>query len=282
MKNVQINQQYLPAIGIGTWNMGDDPNQTQNEIAAIRTGIEAGARVIDTAEMYGNGRSEKLVGQAISGYERDNLYVISKVLPNNASKKYMENSLDASLKRLDTDYLDLYLYHWRGTVPLSETVDQLQRLTTKGKIKSWGVSNFDTKDLQELWQLPSGSKCVANEDLYNLSSRGIEYDLLDWQSQNNIPLIAYSPVGHNEQMSRLLIQNDAVISVANNHDATPYQIILAWAIRSGRVIAIPQTGNVKHMKENTAALSIELSVDELKQLDEAYPAPKRKLPLDIL
>lgn len=282
MKNVQINHQSLPAIGIGTWNMGDDPNQTQNEITAIQTGIEAGAKIIDTAEMYGNGRSETLVGQAIKGYDRTNLYIISKVLPNNASKKYMENSLDASLKRLGIDYLDLYLYHWRGGVPLSETVDELQRLTTTGKIKVWGVSNFDTEDMQELWQLPNGSNCVVNEDLYNLSSRGIEYNLLDWQDKHNIPMIAYSPVSHNEQMSRALIHSDAVISVAKKHSATSYQIILAWAIRSGRVIAIPQTGNAEHMKDNIAALSIDLASDELKQLDEAYPAPKRKQSLDIL
>ena len=179
MKTVTINNEKLPAVGIGTWHMGDSKNTRQDEIKAIQAAINAGATAIDTAEMYGNGLSEKLVGEAIRAFKRDQLFIIDKVLPSNASHAQLEKSLDRSLQLVGTDYFDLYLLHWRsGTIPLAETVDEMERMVTKGKIKSWGVSNFDTTDMQELWQLANGSHCVANKDLYNLDERGIEFDLL--------------------------------------------------------------------------------------------------------
>lgn len=282
MKTVKLANRRVPAIGIGTWHMGDDVTTKATEIKAIQTGLDAGATVVDTAEMYGNGRSESLVGQAIASYDREQLFLISKVLPNNASQAQMEAHLDASLKRLGTDYVDLYLYHWRGGIPLSETVDELQRLTTTGKIKAWGVSNFDLSDMQELWRLPNGTNAAANEDLYNLGSRGIEYSLLDWQTQQAVPLIAYSPVSNGDQLGANLTTNDAVLTVAHQHNATPYQILLAWAIHRPQVLAIPQTSDPTHMTANVAAGNINLTPEDLALLDQAYPAPTRKEPLDVL
>lgn len=282
MKTVTLANRTVPAIGIGTWHMGDDVTTKSTELKAIQTGLNAGATVIDTAEMYGNGRSETLVGQAIAPYDRDQLFLISKVLPNNASQAQMEAHLDASLKRLGTDYIDLYLYHWRGGIPLSETIDELQRLTTTGKLKSWGVSNFDLSDMQELWRLPTGMKAAANEDLYNLGSRGIEYSLLDWQTQHHVPLIAYSPVSNGDQLGANLTTNKAVLTVARQHNITSYQVLLAWAIHRPQILAIPQTSDPDHMAANVAASKIRLTNDDLALLDQAYPAPIRKEPLDIL
>ncbi|CEP26426.1 Possible 2,5-didehydrogluconate reductase [Propionibacterium freudenreichii subsp. freudenreichii] len=195
MRHLQISGVSVPAIGIGTWHMGCSPARFDAECDALRAGIDAGARVIDTAEMYGSGASESMVGTAIKGLDRSELFIITKVLPNNASRKQMEHSLDASLARLGTDYADLYLLHWRGEVPLEQTVEEMQRLWHSGKIKSWGVSNFDLADMEELAALPHGNHVAANEDLYNLSSRGIEFELIGWQRSLDIPLIAYSPLG---------------------------------------------------------------------------------------
>ncbi|KRK98457.1 aldo keto reductase [Secundilactobacillus odoratitofui DSM 19909 = JCM 15043] len=282
MQTVTLTGRQVPAIGIGTWHMGDDPLKQEAEIAAIQAGLDAGAQVIDTAEMYGSGRSETLVGKAIKNIPRDQLYLISKVLPNNASKAKMSQSLDASLKRLGVDALDLYLYHWRGGVPLVETVDELERLKTTGKIKAWGISNFDTDDLKELWQLPSGPMAAANEDLYNLGSRGVEYDLLAWQTTHNLPFIAYSPVSNGDQLGANLTTNANVLTVANRHHATPYQIMLAWVISRPQILAIPQTSDATHMVDNVTAGNLKLTADDLKLLDQAYPAPTEKQPLDVL
>ncbi|ANZ60038.1 hypothetical protein AYR62_02065 [Secundilactobacillus paracollinoides] len=281
MKTVTINNQVVPAIGIGTWHMGDDPAIEKQEINAIRAGLNAGAKVIDTAEMYGSGAVETLVGKAIQGYDRDHLYLISKVLPNNIAKT-IEDHLDDSLKRLGTDYVDLYLYHWRGGAPLIETVTELERMQIKGKIKAWGVSNFDIDDMTELWDLPIGNKVAANEDLYNLGSRGIEYSLLGWQTDHNVPMIAYSPVGNADSLGANMTGNANVLKVAAAHNATAYQIILAWAIHRPQVLAIPKTAQPEHMTDNVAAMDITLSKAELALLDVAFPAPTRKLPLDIL
>lgn len=282
MRTVTIAGNQVPAIGMGTWHMGDDPTLRTQEINAIHAGLAAGAKVIDTAEMYGSGRAETLVGKAIKTIPRDQLYLISKVLPTNASKQHMERSLDASLKRLGVDEVDLYLYHWRGTTPLAETVDELQRLTTAGKTKAWGISNFDVSDLEELWQLPNGAKAAANEDLFNLGSRGVEYSLLDWQAKHELPFIAYSPVGAPDQLNDHLDRNPNVLKVAQRHNASAYQILLAWVVSHQQVLAIPQSSNAEHAKENVLASDIQLTADDLKLLDEAYPAPTEKLPLDVL
>ncbi|GAX05652.1 aldehyde oxidoreductase [Secundilactobacillus pentosiphilus] len=282
MQTVTIAGSEVPAIGLGTWNMGDEPSLQTQEINAIHAGLAAGAKVIDTAEMYGSGRAETLVGKAIKDVPRDQLYLISKVLPTNASKNRMERSLDASLKRLGVDEVDLYLYHWRGQIPLSETVAELQRLTTIGKTKAWGISNFDVTDLEELWQLPDGPKAAANEDLFNLGSRGVEYSLLGWQADHHLPFIAYSPVGAPGQLDTHLGSDPDVLKVAKRHHATAYQILLAWVVSHQQVLAIPQSSNPDHAKENVLAGDIQLTADDRRVLDKAYPAPTEKLPLDVL
>ncbi|GEO74222.1 aldo keto reductase [Levilactobacillus namurensis DSM 19117] len=282
MKTLSLAGRTVPAIGIGTWHMGDRPELRDQEIAAIRAGVQAGARVIDTAEMYGSGRSERLVGAAIRPLDRQQLFLISKVLPENASRERMAASLEASLQRLGTDYLDLYLYHWRGTVPLAETVAELERLQSTGKIKAWGVSNFDRDDLEELWQLPGGPHVQANEDLYHLGSRGIDYAVLPWQREHQVPLIAYSPVAQGDSWGQHLTTNPVVRKLAQRHQVSVYQLLLAWVIRDPQVLAIPQTSSVAHMRQNLAALSLELRPEELAALDEQFPRPTHKEPLDVI
>ena len=281
MKKVKINNQVLPALGIGTWEIGDNPKLRDEEIAAIRAGLDAGLSVIDTAEMYGNGRSEELVGEAIKPYQRAKIFLISKVLPQNASRSKMRQSLQNSLQRLQTDYLDLYLYHWRGMVPLSETVSELQALQNEGLIRSWGVSNFDIDDMQELWQLPEGQNCVVNEDLYNLETRGIEYSLLPWQREHHVPLIAYSPLGRGPKMGSTMMKNEAVLQVAEEHKASTYQILLAWVMQQPDVLAIPKSSSSKHLLSNLKALDVELTPEDLQILEKAYPKPEHKEPLAI-
>lgn len=281
MKKVTVNNQVLPALGIGTWEIGDDPKLRDEEIAAIRAGLDAGLSVIDTAEMYGNGRSEELVGEAIKPYQRAKIFLISKVLPQNASRSKMWQSLQNSLQRLQTDYLDLYLYHWRGMVPLSETVSELQALQNEGLIRSWGVSNFDIDDMEELWQLPEGQNCVVNEDLYNLETRGIEYSLLPWQREHHVPLIAYSPLGRGPKMGSTMMKNEAVLQVAEKHEASAYQILLAWVMQQPDVLAIPKSSSSKHLLSNLKALDIELTPEDLQILEKAYPKPEHKEPLAI-
>lgn len=281
MKKVTINNQVLPALGIGTWEIGDDPKLRDEEIAAIRAGLDAGLSVIDTAEMYGNGRSEELVGEAIKPYQRAKIFLISKVLPQNASRSKMRQSLQNSLQRLQTDYLDLYLYHWRGMVPLSETVSELQALQNEGLIRSWGVSNFDIDDMEELWQLPEGQNCLVNEDLYNLETRGIEYSLLPWQREHHVPLIAYSPLGRGPKMGSTMMKNEAVLQVAEEHEASAYQILLAWVMQQPDVLAIPKSSSSKHLLSNLKALDIELTPEDLQILEKAYPKPEHKEPLAI-
>lgn len=282
MKKVTINNITLPAIGIGTWRMGDSTSQRATEIAAIQASIEAGAKVIDTAEMYGNGRSEQLIKQAIQPYNRDDLYLIDKVLPTNAGKGQLESSLDQSLANVGTDYFDLYLLHWRGGIPLAETIDELERVKQAGKIKAWGVSNFDVADLKELWQLPNGNHCVANEDLYNLDKRGIEYDLLTLMKQHNLPLIAYSPLSQGDTITGKLLDNPVLNQIADNHQATVEQIMLAWVLRISNVLAIPQSSNPQHAKANVEAGEIELTDKELLILQKEFPTPTSKQALAVI
>ncbi|GEO70689.1 aldo/keto reductase [Levilactobacillus acidifarinae] len=282
MKTITLAGQTVPAIGIGTWHMGDDPQLRAAEIATIQAGLAAGARVIDTAEMYGSGRAESLVGEALHGIDRQKVFLISKVLPENASRARMQRSVEASLKRLGTDYLDLYLYHWRGNIPLAETVAELQRLQDQGLVKAWGVSNFDVADLNELWALPQGPNAQANEDLYHLGSRGLDYAVLPWQRQHHLPLIAYSPVAQGDAWGQHLTTNPVVQQLANKYQVSIYQILLAWVIRHDQVLAIPQTSSVAHMRQNLAAGDLTLSAADLAALDGQYPAPTHKLPLDVI
>ncbi|XJS10822.1 aldo/keto reductase [Aerococcaceae bacterium WGS1372] len=276
MKTVKMAGRNVLAIGFGTWHMGDHANLRKKEIQAIRTGIEAGIQVIDTAEMYGSGNSENLVGEAIKPYRREDLFLISKVLPSNASKKQLSKSLDASLKRLQTDYLDQYLLHWRGNVPLSETVEALEEQKQKGKIKSWGVSNLDTDEIEKILSLENGNNCQSNQLLYNIGERGIEFDLLPLMRQHNIPLIAYSPVAQGDSLGAGFTKHEGMMTLAEKYDCDVYQLALAWCIRDGNTIAIPQSSNSEHVLANIQAAGIELDQEDLEMIDQLYPKPTKK------
>jgi diketogulonate reductase-like aldo/keto reductase len=266
----------VPALGQGTWHMGERTGAATAEVAALKLGIELGVTLIDTAEMYGNGRAEELVAEATDG-QRDRLFIVSKVLPQNASRTGVPAACERSLKRLRTDRIDLYLLHWRGSHPLGETVAAFEQLRKAGKIRYWGVSNFDTADMQELARLPDATHCATNQVLYHVGSRGIEYDLLRWSTEHKMPLMAYSPVG---QGGRLL-QSRALAAVAKRHNATPAQIAIAWTMRHGNVISIPKATDQSHVRENAAAGAITLSDDDLAAIDAAHPPPARKQSLDI-
>ncbi|MDF2961653.1 MAG: glyoxal reductase [Paenibacillus sp.] len=271
----------LPRLGQGTWHVGDDPAKRKEEISALRLGVELGMSLIDTAEMYGNGKSEALIGEAVKEI-RDQVFLVSKVYPHNAGLKQIAKSCEESLKRLQIDRLDLYLLHWRGSVPLSETIEGMEKLVKEGKILRWGVSNLDTSDMKELVGLTGGTSCVTNQVLYHLGSRGIEYDLLPWQRDRKMPVMGYSPLAQAGSLRRGLVENKAVREIADQHKISPYQLLLAWCIRSGDVIAIPKASSDGHAFENAAAILVELSDGDLQKLDEAYPKPSRKMPLDMV
>jgi len=266
----------IPILGQGTWHMGDSDGNRKEEIRALQTGIDAGLKAIDTAEMYGDGRSEKLVGEAIAG-RRDQVFLISKVLPSNADREGTKSACERSLKRLKTGTLDLYLLHWKGEYPFAETVEAMNELVVEGKIRRWGVSNMDVSDMEAIVSLPEGGGCAANEVLYNLSRRGIEYDLLGWCAEHGMPVIAYSPV----EQGRIL-DNPALLRVAERHGATPAQIALAWVLRRSNVLAIPKAATVEHVNQNTQALSLALSPQDVVDLDEAFPPPGWKTELEML
>lgn len=282
MVAVKINQRALFPIGLGTWHMGENPDKKTQELTALRTGIEQGAVAIDTAEMYGEGASELLVGEAIQPFQRDDLFLISKVYPWNASKKQLPISLDNSLKRLETDYLDLYLLHWTGNIPIEETIEALEKAKDAGKIKAWGVSNFDVKDLQEMDQKKNSQNCQANQVLYNLGERGIEFDLLPVMQEKQLPLIAYAPIAQGDRLGGQLSASSNLQEIAQNHQATIFQILLAWSIRLGQTLAIPQSGKAEHVIENLKAAEIELTEAEIAQLDKDFPKPTTKQTLSII
>ncbi|MFD1773418.1 aldo/keto reductase [Paenibacillus rhizophilus] len=268
-------------IGQGTWNIGEDASRREEEVEALRLGVELGMNLIDTAEMYGEGRSETVVGEAMQGI-RDKVFLVSKVYPHNAGLKRIAKSCEDSLKRLRTDRLDLYLLHWRGSVPLEETVEGMERLVEQGKISRWGVSNFDTDDMEELFRLARGTDCATNQVLYHLGSRGIECGLLPWQRERQMPIMAYSPLAQAGSLRKGLVENETVREIAAAHGASPLQILLAWCIREGDVIAIPKASSREHVLQNAAAALISLSAEELQLLDKAFPAPERKMPLDMI
>ncbi len=267
---------FVPALGQGTWNMGDTQARWGEELAALRLGIDLGMTLIDTAEMYGDGDSETLVGEAISG-RRDDVFLISKVLPSHAGRRGVTVACERSLRRLGTDRIDLYLLHWRGSTPLAETVAAFETLRQQGKIGAWGVSNFDTTDMEALLDVPGGDNVQTNQVLYNLSRRGIEHALLPWCRQHDLPLMAYSPL----EQGRLL-ENPALGSVARRHGATEAQIGLAWVLAQSGVLAIPQTGSSKHVRENAAAREIVLGQDDMAALDRAFPRPRPGSRLEML
>lgn len=277
-----LNKQSVLAVGMGTWHMGDDPAKEKAEIDALQAGIKAGAAVIDTAEMYGEGNAETLVGKAIQPFTRGDLYLISKVYPWNASADELPKALDRSLARLGTDYLDLYLLHWRGDVPLAETVDALEAAKASGKIRAWGVSNFDVADVEELLRLENGDQCAANQVLYNLGARGIEYDLLPWQAEAEIPVIAYSPIAQGDRLGHHFKNDEVLKELAEAKGCTIFQLLLAWTLRQPHVLAIPQTSDSLHMLQNIEACKIVFSQSELAAIDARFPAPTKKQPLAMI
>ena len=275
------NGAEVPALGLGTWYLGDDAGRRAREIAALRTGIEKGMTLIDTAEMYGGGRSERLVGEAIKGTERGRLFIVSKVLPNNAGRRGIFRSCEESLQRLGTDYLDLYLLHWRGSVPLAETVECMEKLESDGMIRGWGVSNFDTDDMEELRRVKGGDGCLVNQVLYHAASRGIEYSLLPQMRERGVALLAYCPLAQGGSLRRGLFRSRALNDIAVRRGATVAQILLAWAIRGGNTVAIPRSSSPEHTAENAGADAIELTAEELAAIDREFAPPRRKEPLDI-
>lgn len=268
-------------VGQGTWFLGEHSSTFQTEKAALRAGIEAGMTLIDTAEMYGDGAAERLVGAAIQGVQREDLFLVSKVYPHNAGRRGIFKSCEASLRRMGTDYMDLYLLHWRGSVPLAETAACMEELKEKGRIRAWGVSNLDTADIKELLSVKNGTHCATNQVLYHLGSRGIEFDLIPLLRKHNIPVMAYCPLAQAGRLRRGLLESPAVQKIAKAHNALPAQVLLAFLLSKPGVIPIPRTGNASHALENAGAAQIKLSGEELAALDQAFPAPSRKVPLDI-
>src|SRR5213596_844570 len=279
MKTVALpDGERVPVLGQGTWRMGEKKRAHADEVAALRLGIDLGMTLIDTAEMYGDGGAEKVVADAIDG-QRERVFVVTKVYPHNASRYKLPKACERSLKRLRIDTIDLYLLHWRErTPPLEETVEAFEKLRAAGKIKRWGVSNFDVDDMEELLSLAHGRKCAANQVLYNLQNREIEFDLLPWRQTNKIPIMAYSPVGHSGQ----LLRNAALKKIAQAHDATPAQIALAWVLRQPDVIAIPKASTEAHVRDNARSIHIKLAKDDLADLDREFPPPSSKKSLPML
>ncbi len=277
MKQVRLpSGETVPALGMGTWMIGENRSARAEEIATLKRGIELGMTLIDTAEMYGEGESEQLVGEAIKG-RRDEVFLVSKVYPHNASRKGTAAACERSLKRLGVECLDLYLLHWRGGVPLDETIEGFETLQAQGKIRQWGVSNLDLADMEELVEQPGGEKVAVNQVLYNLTRRGIEWDLRPWCEERAIPLMAYSPI----ERSRLL-RHPGLRALAAKYETTPAQLALAWLLRRDQMIVIPKASTRAHLEENFAALNCMLDDAIVAELDRLFPPPDRATPLEIL
>jgi len=266
----------VPAFGQGTWHMGEDRRRAAEETAALRLGIELGFELVDTAEMYGSGHAEEIVGEAIQG-QRHRLFIVSKVLPHNASLRGTIDACERSLKRLKTDRIDLYMLHWRGSHPLADTLAAFERLQRDGKIRHHGVSNFDTDDMEEWAALAGGGKIAADQVLYNLSRRGPEWDLIPWCRERGIAIMAYTPLGQGR-----LLGNRALAEVAARHGATAAQIALAWLLRRDGTMVIPKASTAEHVRDNFGALDVKLTDDDLAALDRAFPPPKGKTSLGML
>jgi diketogulonate reductase-like aldo/keto reductase len=268
--------EQVSALGQGTWYMGESATARPAEIRSLTRGIDLGLTLIDTAEMYADGGAEEVVGEAIAG-RRGEVFLVSKVLPSNASHRGTIAACERSLRRMRTECIDLYLLHWRGSYDFEETVDAFETLIQAGKVRSWGVSNLDTEDMEELSELPGGSECRVDQVLYNLTRRGVEYDLMPWCRERSVPVMAYSPI----EQGRLL-RHPALAEIAARHDATPAQIALAWVLRHPDVIAIPKTSNAARVEENARALDIVLTPQDFADLDRAFPPPTRKRHLEML
>ncbi|AKI01290.1 aldo/keto reductase, diketogulonate reductase [Hoeflea sp. IMCC20628] len=268
--------QSVPALGLGTWHMGEDQASAKAEIRALQAGIDCGMTLIDTAEMYAGGGAEEITGEAIKG-RRDGLFIVSKVMPSNASHKGTLAACEASLRRLGTERIDLYLLHWPGRHPLRDTVVAFEELRSSGKIARWGVSNFDTLAMRQLSALPKGKDCAANQVLYNLSTRGIEFDLLPWMTDNAMPLMAYSPLDEGR-----LLRNPDLGKMAGQMGVSPAQLALAFLLARDNVIAIPKSSSPERVAENRASADIELTDDQIAELDRLFPAPRSREPLQMI
>ena len=266
----------VPVLGMGTWHLAEGRHHRQEEIEALRSGLTLGMNLIDTAEMYADGGAEALVGDAIRGH-RDEVFLVSKVLPHNATRVGTPAACERSLQRLGTDRLDLYLLHWRARVPLQETVEAFERLVQQGKIRDWGVSNLDIEEMEELAELEGGQNVATDQVLYNLTRRGIEWDLMPWCRQRRIPIMAYSPIEQGRFLHHPVLQE-----VAARHHSSPAQIALAWVIRNPKIIAIPEAGTPEHVRDNAAALKVHLTVHDLQALDREFPPPGGPVPLEML
>lgn len=278
---------YMPKLGQGTWQMGEDDQKYEREIAGLKHGIEIGMNLIDSAEMYADGKAENIAGNAIADFDRKAVYVVSKVYPQNACRKHIYSSLERSLKLLGTDYLDLYLLHWREDADLAEVAWCMEDLKDRGKIRRWGVSNFDVADMEDLWKVPDGDRCCVNQILYNLGTRGIEYDLLQWQRERKVPFMAYSPVGQAGALTTqdgvskaMLMEDQNVKEVAARHGISIVQLLLAFVLRYDDMIAIPKAVGFDHIEENAAASCIQLSEADLEQLSASFPAPTEKVAME--
>ena len=265
----------LPALGLGTWRMGEDPSRRRQEVAALRLGLDLGMTLIDTAEMYASGVAEEITGEAIRG-RRDEVYLVSKVLPSNASRTGTVEAAERSLKRLGTDHIDLYLLHWQGSHPLEDTLEALQQLVDEQKILHFGVSNFDTDELQDAERHPLGENITVNQVMYNLGRRGIEWSLLPWCAERAVAVMAYAPL----EQGRLRTQT-ALNSVAARHHVAVESVAIGWTLRHPLMVSIPKASNPDHVRANAAAMTLELTEEDIAALDRAYPAPRRKVSLDM-
>lgn len=266
----------VPALGMGTWRMGENMARRAKEIETLRLGLELGVSLIDTAEMYGEGRTEELVGEALN-HRRDQAFVVSKVYPHNASRSGVTAACERSLRRLRSDRIDLYLLHWRGSVPLEETIEAFTTLQRQGKIRYYGVSNFDVTDMEELWRVPGGSSTTTNQVLYNLKRRGIEWDLLPWLRERHVPVMAYSPMEEGQ-----LALEKRLAAVARKSDLTAAQLALAWLFSHNDVIVIPKTSSPSRLQENLRALHHKSNPDQFAELDRLFPPPSRRRPLEMI
>ena len=281
VRTVQLRSgRSVPALGQGTWGMGEDPAKRHTEIAALRLGLDLGMTLVDTAEMYGEGAAEEVVGEAITG-RRGDVFLVSKIYPHNGTRFGTAVACERSLKRLRTNYLDLYLLHWRGSIPLAVTLDAFKLLKRAGKIRDYGVSNFDVDDMEEATALPGGDAIATDQVLYNLRHRGIEWDLLPWCRERRMPIMAYSPIEHGGRDQRGMLEDPPLKRIAARHSATPAQVALAWVLRHPDIIAIPKAARASHVRENRGALDIRLTAQDLSELDHAFPPPSGKVPLEV-
>ena len=277
----------MPRLGQGTWQMAEDDSRMEREIAGLKHGFDLGFRLIDSAEMYADGKSELLVGKALKGYRREDFFIVTKVLPENANRRRIYSSLDRSLALMGTDYADLYLLHWRGDTDLSEVAACMEELKAKGRIRRWGVSNFDVQDMEDLWRVPDGQNCCVNQILYNLGSRGVEYDLVPWQRERGVPFMAYCPVGQagalvtQDRVSKeMMVRDPNVRAVAERHGCSIVQVLLAFVLRLEDFAAMPKAVCFDHIEENYAVRQISLTEEDIEQLSRSFPSPKEKIPME--